>query len=70
MQDLLGGGTLPAGGLCGRTFVVQFAAGNAAGFSAVSTSTASYTMPACPGAVATAAAAAAAEGVSPNKLLG
>ncbi len=46
---LLGGGKLPAGGLCGRTFRVQFAARNGAGYSAVATSAATYTMPACPG---------------------
>ncbi|KAI7844948.1 hypothetical protein COHA_001595 [Chlorella ohadii] len=46
---LLGGGKIPAGGLCGRIFRVQFAVRNGAGYSAMATSTATYTMPACPG---------------------
>ncbi len=57
---LLGGGKLPASGLCGRTFVVQFAARNGAGYSTVATSAANFTMPDCPGA----GKAAVAEGVN------
>lgn len=45
---LLDGRTLPAGALCGRVFKAQFAAKNGAGESAVYTTTATYTMPACP----------------------
>lgn len=44
---LLGGATLPSGGLCGRTIRVQFAAKNGAGYSGVVTTTATFTMPAC-----------------------
>lgn len=46
---LLGGGKLPANGLCARAFKVQFAARNGAGYSAVATSSATYVMPACRG---------------------
>lgn len=49
VTTLFGGRKLPARGLCGRTFKVQLAAKNGAGYSGVATSTASYTMPACPG---------------------
>jgi len=69
---LVGGGKLPGGGLCGRTFHVQFSARNDAGYSAVATSTTTYTMPDCPGAdaaAATAAAAAAADSLAPKTLL-
>lgn len=44
---LLVAGTLPVGGLCGRTFNVQFAAKNGAGYSTTYTTTATYAMPAC-----------------------
>lgn len=39
--------TLPARGLCGRKFKAQLVAKNAAGDSAVFTTSATYTMPAC-----------------------
>ena len=44
---VLGGGVLPAGGLCGRTFAVRFAAKNGAGYSASWTSANTYQMPDC-----------------------
>lgn len=47
VTSLLGGSKLPAGGLCGRSFKVQFAARNGAGYSAVATTIAAYAMPSC-----------------------
>lgn len=49
VTTLLGGSKLPASGLCGRSFKVQFAARNAAGYCTAVTTSTTYTMPACPG---------------------
>lgn len=49
VTTLLGGAKLPASGLCGRSFKVQFSARNGAGYSTTVTTSATYIMPACPG---------------------